>query len=536
MRVHVRRFGPSLLLAAAILLPGCRPKTAPRNFVLITLDTLRADHVGAISPGKALTPNLDDLAGRGTLYTNCSSLIPITLPSHASIFYSQPPHALKNYNNAQSLRLPKDPPSLAQLFEKNGFATAAFVSLGVVRAAFGLGKGFGTYMDDFPPDRWYLDAEEVNRRVFPWLEAHKNGPFFLWIHYSDPHEPYAPPDAPDDLDIYVNGAHLGSYCLSRYTVNTADVLLKTGANEIRFEVKNDSDEFPYQARLDVFEAACPDEAVMKSGTYRNWYRRKEDDVDFLKRTASLFVSNPGKPVRMGLTFRGKLIVPIDTTLRHNYRREVEYMDTEIGRLWAELKKLGLFESTAIAAVGDHGEGLGEYHTEEGVRYIGHIHFLQDVFMKVPLIIYDPAAAGRAAVRGEDVSLLDVAPSIAGLMGFKSPAAYQGRDLRRLPKNAPLEIFEETYKPEAGRDKFAIRAFPWHLIFTPEKRQEEVYNLAQDPGEFDDLVRKTDLPPEVAALKKKLEAKTRELLKTKVAVTRDKKDEDMLRSLGYINKK
>ena len=533
---HARCLVTGLFLATAILFPGCRAKTTPRNFILVTLDTLRADHVGAISPGKAFTPNLDFLAGRGTLYTNCYSLIPITLPSHASLFYSQPPHLLKNYTNGQILHNVQDPPSLAQLFEKNGFANAAFVSLGVVRAAFGLNKGFGTYLDDFPPDRWYLHAEEVNRRVFPWLESHKNGPFFLWIHYSDPHEPYTPPGAPDDLDIYVNDTHIGAYCLSKYTINTADVPLKTGTNEIRFEVKNDSDDSPYQARLDMFEIKSPDESGLKFEKYRDWFRRKEDDIHFLKRTASIFISNSGKPVRMAMTFRGKLIVPIETTMRQNYRREVEYLDGEIGTLWTKLKDLGLFESTAIVAVGDHGEGLGEYQTEEGVRYIGHIHFLQDIFMKVPLIIYNPAAPRQTAVRGEDVTLLDVAPSIAGIMGFKSPARYQGRDLGRLPKGEPLEIFEETYKPEAGRDKFAIRAFPWHLIFTPDKQQVEIFNLTKDPEEFNDLPPTMDLPPEVAGLKRKLEAKTRDLLQTKIAVTRDKKDEDMLRSLGYINKK
>jgi len=536
MKPPFRCLAAGLFLAAAVILPGCRAKTTPRNVVLVTLDTLRADHVGAISPGRASTPNLDFLAGRGTLYKNCYSLIPITLPSHASIFYSQPPHLLKNYTNRQVLQNITNPLPLAALFEKNGFATAAFVSLGVVRAAFGLNKGFGTYVDDFPPDRWYLHAEEVNRRVFPWLESHKNGPFFLWIHYSDPHEPYTPPGTPDDLDIFVNDTHIGAYCLGRYTINTAEWPLKTGRNEIRFEVKNESDDSPYQARLDLFEIKSPDAAELKFEPDRNWFLRKEDGINFIKRRSSIVVSNPGKPVRVVMTFRGKLIVPVETTIRENYRREVEYMDAEIGKLWAKLQDLGLFENTAILAVGDHGEGLGEYQTEEGVRYVGHIHFLQDVFMKVPLIIYNPAAPGRTAVREEEVTLLDVAPSIAGIMGFKSPARYQGRDLCRLPRGEPLEIFEETYKPEAGRDKFAILAFPWHLIFTPEKRQDEVYNLTNDPGEFDNLLPSMDLPPEVAALRRKLEAKTRDILKTKVAVQTDKKDEDMLRSLGYINKK
>ena len=91
---------------------------------------------------------------------------------------------------------------------------------------FGLNQGFDTYAADFPADRWYLHAGEVNARVFPWLEAHRDGPFFLWVHYSDPHEPYAPPGAPDDLTVYVNDKLLGSYCLANYTVNTAELTLE----------------------------------------------------------------------------------------------------------------------------------------------------------------------------------------------------------------------------------------------------------------------------------------------------------------------
>jgi arylsulfatase A-like enzyme len=526
----------ALILAGVWSGPACRPKAAPRNFILVTLDTLRADHVSAITAGKALTPNLDLLAGRGALFKNCYSLIPITLPSHASIFYSRPPHLLQSYINGLTVPDPKGMLSLAGLFEKHGFETAAFVSLGVVRAGFGLAKGFKTYVDDFPPDRWYLHAGEVNDRVFPWLEAHKAGPLFLWVHYSDPHEPYTPPGAPDDLAIYVNDARIGSYCLSDYTINAADLPLKPGMNMVRFEVKNESDEFPYQARLDLFDIKSEDESGLKIEHFRDWFVRKEDGTYFFKRTASLLISNAGASRRATMTFRGKLIVPIEPTLRQNYRREVEYMDGEIGRLWAKLKALGLFENTALLAVGDHGEGLGEYNTEDGIRYIGHIHFLQDAFMKVPLIVCNPAAATPPSVREEFVSLLDVAPTIADIMGFKKPASFQGRNLGALPKGEPLEIFEETYKPEAGRDKFGLLSFPWHLIYTPEKRLFEVYDLRRGAYEVDDLQAKGGLPPDVAPLKRKLEGRTREILAGKGTVRPDKKAEDMLRSLGYINKK
>ena len=521
-------------LSAVLVFAACGSKPAPRNLILVTLDTTRADHISAISPGRASTPNLDWLAGQGTLYKNCYSLIPITMPSHASIFYSAPPHRLKNYNNGQRLRNLEGKEPLASVFARNGFATGAFVSLGVVRRQFGLDNGFKTYIDDFPPDRGYLSAGEVNAGVLPWLESHKDTPFFAWIHYSDPHEPYTPPGEPNDLDIYVNDKLIGTYCLSDYAIHSAELPLQTGYNEIRFEVKNDNLEFPYQARFDLWEFKGPeDESGLKIEHYRNWYIRHDDGICFFKRTASVFVSNTGKPRRAAMNFRGRLILPIDSTVRRDYAREVEYMDGEIGRLWTKLKDLGLFETTAIVVAGDHGEGLGEYNTEGGDRHIGHIHFLQDVYMHVPLIISSPAGRARPSVREEFVTLLDIAPTIAGIMGFKRPSYFQGRDLARLRKGERLDVFEETYAPEAEKDRFGLLSYPWHLIFTPAANRHELYNLKADPAESNDLARKDSLPEEVIALNRTLEARAREVLKTKEPAKLQKDAEDILRSLGYI---
>jgi len=529
------RFLAAALLAYAILAPqGCRSKAAPRNLILITLDTLRADHVSAISRGKASTPYLDALAAEGILFKNCYSLIPITMPSHASLFFSERPYQLKNYNNGQILYNKRNIPSLASLFEKNAFDTAAFVSLGVVRATFGLNKGFQTYADQFPADRWYLSAEEVNRRVLPWLEAHRERPFFLWVHYSDPHEPYILPGATDDMEISVNGSPVGSYCLSKYTINKAEIPLRAGMNEIRFDFKNEfEDAFPYQARLDLFQLEAPqDPTGLKIERYRDVYFREADGTYFFKNKSMLFVSNSGTPRRAGITFRGKLILPVEIT-RRNYRREVEYMDGEIGRLRNKLQELGLMSNTAIVAVGDHGEGLGEYLTDDLIRYIGHIHFLQDIYMRVPLILFTPAGKKTPAVREEFATLLDIAPTITAIMGLKKPSHFQGRNLIALPKDEPLEIFEETYRPEAEKDRFGILAYPWHLIFTPEIRRFEAYHLVKDPEEVSNLFGKEAFPPDIEALKRKLEDRTREILKSKESVKVDKNVEDMLRSLGYI---
>lgn len=110
------------MIALALLLfslESCQKTKPPDNFILITLDTLRADYVSAYSRSHASTPNIDFLARQGTLFENCYSLIPITLPAHASLFYSLPPHLLRVYNNGQSKGKRKGP-RLWLLFSEKG--------------------------------------------------------------------------------------------------------------------------------------------------------------------------------------------------------------------------------------------------------------------------------------------------------------------------------------------------------------------------------------------------------------------------------
>ena len=95
----------------------------PLNVILITLDTQRADYISAVNSTKALTPNIDSLAGKGIIFENCYSPIPITGPAHASLFYSLLPHELNLYNNGQVFNNEKNLMSIAQIFKKKGYKT-----------------------------------------------------------------------------------------------------------------------------------------------------------------------------------------------------------------------------------------------------------------------------------------------------------------------------------------------------------------------------------------------------------------------------
>ncbi|MCJ7580848.1 MAG: sulfatase-like hydrolase/transferase, partial [Candidatus Aminicenantes bacterium] len=211
----------------------CQKSKEDLNYILITLDTQRADFISVYNPQNASTPNIDSLAQLGTRYDNCFSLIPITLPSHASLFFSEPPHEIKNYNNGQIISERKKRPSFPALFQKNGYTTSAFISLGVLKSQFGLAENFDVYRDEFPENRWYLTAEEVNSRVFDWLDTKEDGKFFMWVHYSDPHDPYYPPGMPAELTILLDDEPVGLYHLGKYENNEIELPLKTGKNIIR---------------------------------------------------------------------------------------------------------------------------------------------------------------------------------------------------------------------------------------------------------------------------------------------------------------
>ncbi len=515
---------------------ACQRRSRPDNIILVTLDTQRADFVSAYDPANAHTPHIDALARDGSLFRNAYSLIPITLPAHAAIFFSESPHQVKNYNNGQKIASRRSRPSLANLFRRNGFSTAAFVSLGVLETRYGLDQGFEVYVDKFPADRWYLSAGEVNEHVLPWLEDNKSRPFFLWVHYSDPHDPYATPDSPNDFKLFLNDRLIYETSLQKYALNQVALDLRQGRNELRLEFLNEFDANPdhFLGRLDLVEFSPPlDQKSLQADFRRGWFIRRPDNVYFFTGRSTIEIDNPAGLKQVVFSFRGKPLLPVPAA-RTCYRREVEYMDREIGRLWDKLDELHLYDRTAVVLVGDHGEGLGEYHNDFGDPHVGHIHFLYDVYMRVPLIIKAPSRSTPGSVREEYVSLLDLAPTITGIMGFKRLPRYLGRDLLRLKKSESLDIFEETFKPEATRDRFGLLSPPWHLIFTPEDTKYEIFNLEQDPRATVNLYAEAkEWPAELRPLKVKLETFAREVLSGKEDVQIDDKTKEMLRALGYI---
>lgn len=174
--------------------------------LLVTIDTLRADRVGAYGDAAARTPRLDALAREGTLFEAAFSPVPLTLPAHATLLTGllPPQHGVRGNG---SFALGPDPRTLAEALKQRGLATAAFVGGFPLARRFGLDRGFDVYDDamERAPGLHFDFAERRADRVVAgattWL-ARTAGPAFLWVHLYDPHAPYDPPEAYRDADPY----------------------------------------------------------------------------------------------------------------------------------------------------------------------------------------------------------------------------------------------------------------------------------------------------------------------------------------------
>ncbi|PYQ77934.1 MAG: hypothetical protein DMG01_13135 [Acidobacteria bacterium] len=199
-------FSCTTILVVVTTMTACRaadrPRLdAPRDLILVTIDTLRADRVGVEGGPHDVTPTLDELGRQGAVFLDATAHAPLTVPSHASILTGRYPTAHGVHDNA-GFMLPDRVPTLAAMLHDAGYRTAAFVSSFVLRGSTGLARGFEAYNDRFEGmGRSHVTvsslerrAPEVAREAARWI-ASAPRPFFLWVHFYDPHAPYDPPPA-----------------------------------------------------------------------------------------------------------------------------------------------------------------------------------------------------------------------------------------------------------------------------------------------------------------------------------------------------
>ncbi len=196
---RARRLRPRVsLLAACAALAACAGAPAePDLLLLVTVDTLRADHLGAYGDARNLTPHLDALAAESIVFERAYAPTAFTLPSIASLLTGRLPEELGVVSNRSAL--PNAIPTLATALRQRGWCTLAVVSNFVLRANAGLARGFDRYDDVLPgreavrdwPERTAADTTDA---ALAALDASGGGRCLLWVHYQDPHGPYTPPD------------------------------------------------------------------------------------------------------------------------------------------------------------------------------------------------------------------------------------------------------------------------------------------------------------------------------------------------------
>ena len=168
------------------------------NLVVITLDTTRADHLGAYGFQSIETPHIDELAREGVLFVQTSTTSPLTLPAHASLYTGRFPFSHGVRDNA-GFTLDARETTLAEILKRRGYSTGAFVSSVVLDAAKGLNQGFDFYRDDFaspappgPAVALRRPADDVTDDALSWLAQVGSSRFFAWLHFYDAHAPYQP--------------------------------------------------------------------------------------------------------------------------------------------------------------------------------------------------------------------------------------------------------------------------------------------------------------------------------------------------------
>jgi choline-sulfatase len=418
-----------VVLLAALQSACSRPRPAPSaqgfNLLLVTLDTVRADHLGCYGDRDADTPALDRLASEGVRFRIAESPVPLTLPAHASILSGLLPIHHGLHQNGFG-HLPDSVATLATTLSAAGYRTGAFIGAFVLDRRFGLHRGFAHYDDDIRRDPNVpatLEAErpgrEVVDRALAWLGRADPRPFFAWVHLYDAHAPYRPPE-------------------------------------------------PFRTRF------------------------------------------AGRP----------------------YDGEIAEDDEQVGRLLLELDHRGWAARTVVAVVGDHGEALGE-HGEPT-----HGLLIYEASLRVPLLLRAPGVLPRGAVVGRPVSLVDVAPTLGGLLGlpFTPPAGHRldGRDLSASVRagHEPASeaiVAESRYAAMFGWSTLtALRRGDLKYIEAPHP---ELYDLKRDPHETRNLA--PDEPAQVAELAAALYAIVGGAETPEAAPTPDAETRAKLASLGYL---
>ncbi|MBN2056433.1 sulfatase [bacterium] len=497
----------------------CHPRVEddrPRNLVLITLDTLRQDHLGAYGQSTLKTPFLDCMARHGCQWFEAYSHVPLTGPAHASILTGLLPHATGVLSNQHNLGV--SAMTMARLLRANGFRTAGFVSTAVLNSTYGYRRGF-SYFRDCDSPRGFFEAEQTNEHVREYLQRlDPRERFFLWVHYYDPHTPYSPPGVKGDpLTALLDGAVTATWNIADGRRHSSTFNVPPGESILTLSTASGNGCFVQWMDLK------PQPIGMVKGD--GWELLDSEflgSVWFAREQAEIVVHNPFTS-SAAVTFT---ILAADNpgrdTLAARYAGEVEYLDRQLAELYTLFLERDLTDGTLFAVTADHGESLGEH------SLMGHIHQLYEPLLRVPLILFGDRV--EIHCESQTVRHVDLLPTLLGRLLVEAPFGMDGSDLAHA-NAAALPVYAETFAIEAREEIRSLRSDSFHYLWYPTGvGRAELFNLAEDPAETHPL--SLDHP-----MVKILDSNLRrfmpagELVSPAEPLTPER--EAMLRSLGYL---
>jgi arylsulfatase A-like enzyme len=501
--------------------------------VLVSLDTLRADYTSPYNSAVDGTPFLQRFASEGVRFERAYTLAPVTLPSHAALMTGLEPRTLGVLANGDVV--PESARTLAETLKASGYRTSAFISLGVLGREFRLDQGFELFHDPFGPDstRWYRTADEVFSPVEAWVRENRDQPFFLWVHFSDPHEPYLPVDSPPDAELFLDDDSLSRVRLVSAERQKQRIHLPPGEHRLRFQSLRpaQSDDRPETA---VFLRLLSRDELLPYA--RGTLPGPEETVP-LTPSFEVVLVNQGAARGVEISFEGGLERPAPSDVLENYRAEVAYTDRHVEKLDALFQSLSLAEGTLFVVVSDHGEGL--FHHD----ILGHANDVYEDQLRILWMMRGPGIPEGRVVDDAIALVTDVAPTLLDLVGIGA-TEMEGRSFRDCLEGGPCPesktfwayaVFTDPRRPEAMAGYRWPFKWMWQRSFP-----RTAYDLSLDPAEENDLLldRASDHPADLRALAESFPGERRRLVES--LARRDEgsvseKARELLRSLGYLEK-
>ena len=474
---------------------GCgfgEPSPTAKTVLLISVDTLRADHLGFYGYPLPTSPELDRLAEQGIVFEDASSTSPWTLPAHASLLTGLTPatHGVTTWKTP----LPADTPTLVHLLETAGFETGAIATtIWLERSRFGLTESFDRYLEMKPaadrrsPNRWVSDE------ALRWIRERDGEPLFLFLHFYDVHADYASEEEYEQIFVE-----------------------------------------PYSGQAD--------------GTGWQLLLSNLED-EFLELCQENFDPSKcrfGSPERPRLIDRSVERIYFDAAdtrhLRALYDAGIRQIDAEIGRLVGILRAERRLDETLLIVTSDHGEEFMEHGR------VDHFITMHQEVLRVPLLIRGPGIPRGVRVPAP-VSLIDLAPTIVEVLGYDAPSYLEGIDLSPLwtarSPDAARRVFDNRLlhgeasggltlsdiEPGIFPIYRSVRRGNFKLIDNTQWKRPALYDLSRDPGEANDLAsREPELARELTAL---LRPHPDSHVEGIESTELDAESKEALSSLGYL---